>query len=508
MDQAEINKRELMKFQVGGANFGAQRDGRFLLLMDCGTGKTPTSSKVVALMQCTRLLVTCPENALTVWAGSKSPGPNEFSGKDWLEKFTGKPWIVHRMDDSPWERERIWNLVTPKGECHLYVVVVNTFANDMGVPAKVGAKARAGGKSPRVLLQTCKPKQGFDGLIVDEARRVRNHSSAGFRALAKACRLFNIGLRIPMTGTMVSRGPQNCWTALHLVDPKRFSSYWQFVAEWCDTCEDPWGGSPEILGLKKTKREEWYKLLAEYAWIVDENDPDVQSQRPPILRQQLRVDMDPIQKKAYNEFKRELLLITDDGKAFAAQSGGVWLIRLRQLLICPKVLSTTLSIGGAFKDVMDKIAEEEVSPPIVVFCPFTAPFDHWIEYARERGFPHIFQIHGGISADVRDKRIQQWRVANGIILVSIRYAQAFSLEPAVKEFFIGCEWDANDNIQAEKRCQRMSSDISKPINSYYYTYNSSTDERVFDLLNTRFDQIEMTMPKNFRQLYGDQSAPS
>lgn len=494
-----MTERALRPFQNSAANFVAQKL-RAMLLMDMGLGKTPTSAKVASMAECRRILVVCPDNAMTVWAGKRGElAKDDFAGKDWIELFTGRRVFVHRMENEPWNRELEWNTPTDASEVHLYIVVFNTFANDMGVPQKVKKAARLKGKVQRVLERSLKPKQGFDAVIVDECRRIRNRDSAGYRALRLLFNEYVIPIFIPMTGTLISKGPQDTWTVFNLIDKKRFSSYWTFVEHFCNLIDNPWGGK-EIVGLKEDRIQEWHRLLSSYAYVVSEDDPEIQNQRPPITRQRLVVKMDTDQAKQFKELKKEMMIyLEQDDTLIVAQNSFVKLLRLRQLLVCPKLLAPSLSIGGAMTDFVKMIKEGDLQLPSVIFTPFVAAFEPMKAYLREKELPHVFTLSGGIHADERDRRIDAWRRAHGVMLCSILYAQAFSLEPATKAFFIGAEWDPNDNRQAEKRLHRLTT--LNPINIWYYTYESDEDERLFDVLNFRQDAIDISLPKNLRQLF-------
>lgn len=489
----EGSERQLRPFQDAGAQklIGLRKG---MVIVDMGLGKTPITSKVGAALGAKRWLISCPENAVEVWRGD---------GARWIHQFSGIPVICHIMN-YPYERHLEWNKLTPPNEIHLYIVVHNTFAKDMGVRPKKRGKKKLEVSTP-LQIQIC-PKQGFDICIIDEARRIRNRDSAVFRALQQLLLRFSTPHIFPLTGTPSSRGPQDFWTMLNLLDRKRFSSYWGFVMKYCN-CEKNYFGGLEILGPKQEMMGEFHALLQQYGLFIREDDPGIAEQRPPITRQPLEVEMLPDQEKAYRELRKDMLTyITQDDRLIIAQNVMVKMLRLRQMLVCPAMLSPSLGVGGAFTDYTNNIQDGTFPLPSVVFCPFTAAFPHFTNYLTSKGFPQdrINILEGGIGESNLTKRIQSFRERSGIILCSIQYAQAFSLEPATKSFFIGQEYDPDQNRQAEKRLHRLTT--MNPINSYYYQHHNTIEGRVLKILNDKQENVNITLPKQLRALFTTQEA--
>lgn len=466
---------------------------RGMLLMDMGTGKSPLASKLMCTLAARRILVSCPENAVNVWGRE---GTEEgWSGLDWIRHFSKRQVIPHFMDEEPWNRKVEWNAKTSRDEIHLYIAVHNTLARDCGIidfgkHKKDSAKARRLLEDEQLII---KPSQGFDGLIVDEARRVRNHDSALFRGLKKLYQRYNIPNAFYLTGTPTSRGPQDLWTMLHLIDPKRFRGYWNFVNEWCITEENMFGGR-DIVEPNYSKMPAFHKMLREHAFVIKEDDPRVLAQRPELTRQKLSVPLDNDQRKLYDEFERDgMSYIPEDDNLLIAPNSLAKMTRLRQIMVCPQILSPNLSVGAAIKDVGNIIAEQRVKLPIVIFTPYTDAFEPFARHLQNRikGLPITF-LKSGISPAEQGKRLEYFRRSEGVAIVSILYAQAFSLEPALKAFFIGCDWDADNNRQAEKRLLRMTTKAA--VNSYYYTSPWTLWDRILDILNFKAKVSQDTLP--------------
>lgn len=470
--------------------------GRGMFIVDMGLGKTPMASKVGADFKAWRWVVVCGENAIDVWTRNDPEDP----GAVWIiEHFTGKKVEVHIMDDEVWNREFEWNRPTSPDMIQLYIVVYNTFSNDMGVGAirKKGSKAKL-----RALQRIIWNKQGFDCLIVDEARRLRNKKSALFRACHQFLLAFDPTdkmLVLLLTGTPSSRGPQDLWTMFHLIARKKFRSYWNYINRWCDTIPNAWGGT-EIVGPKASAMPEFRKLLSEHGIVIKETDPGIADQRPPLTRQLLPIKMDTDQSRLYKDFQKEMMSFAGDNLLYA-QNSMVQFLRMRQILICPQILYPSLSPGQAIRDLTQNIRDEIVTRPTVIFTPFTAAFPFFRLYLKNTlqiSDDEIIELEGGITHQQQAERIRRYRERQGIALVSIMYATAFSLEPATTCYFIGYHWDPNDNRQAEKRLHRLTTE--NPINAYYYTYKQTVDYGLCNVCNMKQEAIDMTIPDNLLNL--------
>lgn len=477
---------------------GVAIPGRAMELIDMGLGKTPIACKVGAFFNCHRWLIICGDNAVDVWRRDGRVS-GDWGAVAWIHQWfrdkLGVSWSgvvkVHIMDAEVWNREIEWNEPTPNGEIHLYIVVYNTFSNDMGVAALARKQERAKRSPPYI----CKPKQGFDIVVIDEARRMRNRKSALFRAVEQLQIRTHIPYLLELTGTPTTRGPQDLYTMLRAIDRKKFPSWWKFVERYCESFEDPWGGL-QIVGPRKEMMPEFHALLKQYAVVIKETDPGVADLRPPLTRQKLVVKMDKVQGQMYRDFFRDMMVTLKDGSIAYAQNSMVLLLRLRQILCCPQLIDPTSSPGQAMRDFCQNVEDGVIDLPTVVFSPFVEAFQYQRQYIKSKlsmRDNQIFELKSGIGANEQGRRIEEWRTKRGIILVSIKYAQAFSLEPATKCFFIGYEFDPNDNVQAEKRLHRLTTKM--PILANYYTYRNTVDWHIVnDILNFKQEIIDETMP--------------
>jgi hypothetical protein len=273
-----------------------------------------------------------------------------------------------------------------------------------------------------------------------------------------------------------------------LIDPKKFSSYWKYIEHFMVVADGPFGR--EICEQRQDTKEEWDRLLNEYCWIVPEG-----SVMPPVKRKLEIYDMDPDQKKLYSEIEEHMLSISDGEipDLVVAQNSMVQWLRLRQILICPKILGDSYGVGGAIKHVVRLIKDHPKDRHTVIFTPFTDAYPHFTSYLNAEGFSNIYHLHGGISAGAQAQRIKAYQETKGIIICSVAYAEAFSLAPARQSWFIGSSEAPDVNRQAEKRLSLLTDGDDTFAN--YLTANTPNDIRMREILNIKQERINFSTPK-------------
>lgn len=416
---------------------------RHLLLFRMGLGKTVTTTKAAYDVEARCILILCPKNAIRVWEDHIKEwydGLDFASGKVTEETETSFHIFRWRKKyNNADKRRKLWQSIDRGAKVNVYIT---TFA---------------GYVSDHIFFT-----QKYDAIIVDEAKRIRNRKSKAFeylKPLAKAAKYVWL-----LTGTP-GRMPPHFWTMLHLVDHKYFSSFWKFVGAFMYTQKNHFGGL-EILGLKNPGA--WEHLLSMYATILTKEMVGHRETQ----RQYLWVEMNDEQEMLYKQMQEDMMIVGED-QIIIASTSLTQTLRYRQLLVCPKILGDNYGVGAAFEDFVDSMKEGDIDSHTVCFSPFTDAFPHFRAYLHANGFKNVFILQGGMGADELAETIDRYRATKGIILCSILYATAFSLEPAESCYFFGREWDPEDNAQAEDRLNRLTTPYQ--VNAYYYAYEDTYD---------------------------------
>lgn len=433
-----------------------------LILYEPRLGKTVLGTKLILSDQNIRsALILCPKNALFVWRDhiidwAKNAFPN---------KSVRVVVVKAKNNNGKAQRQALWK-TERSADITIFIVTFAAFLHDT-----------------EFLLNH---KLMFGGIIADEYHKyLKNRTTKSFEKIkpfAKFCRRFHA-----LSGTSVSKmGPPDLFAILHLCDPKLFSSYWRFVGTFCEIIDGMWG--KEVVGIRNV--ENWHQLLRRYARIRKRSE--CAPHMPRIQRSLLNIEMTAQQRKVYDQLQLDKYVFTDNGEVVVAASNMERTIRWRMLLCCPKTLDPTWGIGAAMEDLVERLLDEDNPDErhIVIFTPFTKAIPYFEAYLKENGFA-VWTLSGGIDPEDLVSRTKLFRESKGIMLCSIKYAQAFSLEPAQASYFIGYEWDPNDNKQAEDRL--IPQQGSNPINAFYYAHVDSVDQGIAAVVNMKQDNIDITL---------------
>lgn len=519
---------------------------RALNLYDPRLGKTVVTVATMALNAfngCENIHVNCPSNALNTWV-------EHFI--EWYPKILG-PWMDHvyldirLLEGDTAFRRKQWSRRISQETRDKYARVITVWISTYHANLYDGRQTNKKIKGFPGLDTAGKIIPFADAVIADEChKRLRNRKSETanyFRALIM--RQFNMpkvrNLRWfhATSGTLVDKaGPADMWCLLNIFERmkygagskrgvKEFGSYWGFLDRYATVVKDHWGGY-EILPANKYQKEALRMVLSRF--VVVRRRKDVRSQMPEVIRNKITLDISKTkQGKLVEEFlgeesgfdgkqqyKTGLVQIDEEqgyaGGLIASGYSMTSVMRVRQLLACPRILDERLPIGAAAEDLVGRMVntDEPLKGPIVVFTPFKEAFKPLTEYIVEQTTKHqkrcitgrpwrVLHLYGGISSVDQKKVIDQVRQdyhnQNVVVLCTISYAQAFSLVPANECFFLGFEWSHNDNKQAEDRLVGQDTsyirEYFKGVMVHYYAF-ANYDEHLFETIIIKQGVIDDT----------------
>ena len=324
-------------------------------------------------------------------------------------------------------------------------------------------------------------------VIFDEAQKARNKKTKAFLLCNKLSQ--RIKYTLFLSGTIITRGPQDLWTFLHMCDRKRFASYWRFVNAFCNIIDGPFGR--EIVGAKNTKA--LGNELARCLIRIKEKDPEVVKARPPLTRDVLPITVTTEQRHLQEDLIADMYITRKDGSIVASATAAVNIMRMRQLMVCPKILDPTLGYGANIAYILDVMTED---PHIVIFTPFRAAVDFMSQAITETFGADCepFELLGGTTPD----EIGEIEEAFGdplaehrACICTVAFAESFELPSAKQCYFNGFEWSQILNYQAEKRLHRLTT--PHPVNSYYLVGEGTIEQSVLYVLNKKQHNTNLTM---------------
>lgn len=367
------------------------------------------------------ILIGCGKSALSVW-------PKEI--QKWY------PEHAHRLIPvvgQKYSRVNIWNRAA---EGKIYLASLSTVREDIDIMP-----------SP------------WDGIILDEAHKFRNRKSQMFQAVN---RLKCNNTYLDLSGSLVSRGDHELFTFLQHLWPRQYTSYWKFIGQYFMVDTEFWGNR-KILGVHPHKEAAFAKMLMER--IVRRTHIEGEE---PIKRLTLDVQINDRQLQVYLQLAKDLVAEVSEGVYHLAPTVMTKVLRLRQLLACPKILGVN-DYGAGIDAILDHFDDHELTHT-VIFCPFTSAFPFLKERIKQYIGIDVDILQGGLQMGEVNERIRNWQLRErGIMLVSIKFAESYDLSFTKVGYCLGHEYDPNVNNQAIYRLQRSAADPT-PATIYFVSH--------------------------------------
>lgn len=411
---------ELWPFQVTGIQYLVDNRA-FLLADEMGTGKTVMAAVALRILfhkgAVRRALVVCPASVVPVWDRHLC---------DWCGE-----WISCTVVRGPREqREMDW-----RQPAHVYVTSYDTLRNDaLGDRASLDAKRL----------------QGFDLVILDEAHAIRNPQSGRSRAVRKLAPSH----RWALSGTPLQNRPEDLAAVFGFVKPGLFPRD---------------GVTPE------------HARSLIHPFFLRRRKKDVLPELPDKTRQDLWLELEPAQRRAYeavlagerdefNSGRKELTRV----HIFAL------LTKLKQICNFAPGRSDSPKVARLIEQ-LEEILDEHKA---VVFTQFVG---EGIEKLRRHLDRYgMVEIHGGTSDAQRRHAVEEFQRNPDvrIFLGSVKAAgEGITLHEGNYVFHFDHWWNPAVAWQAEDRVHRVGQ--RKHVSVYSYWMEDTVEERIYRILERK-----------------------
>lgn len=435
---------------------------RFILSFDKGMGKTITYLASLYADRPNKMVILCSENA-------KLAQRREIIRhlQDWKLSYVF-------VEGQKADRAKKW-----KEDKVVFICTYATLQADMGLRDKSrGRVAPSWVDQPSTYM------------AMDEWHKVLRNKSSGTFKMLKGFKNERI---IFSSGSASGKGAQDLWPVLHLCNPIKFSSYWLYVNRYCYIEETYFG--KKIGGVKNIHT--WRQAVSPYIFHRRKDTKDY----PPKTRQALEVRMESWQKRVHDQLRKECFAILPDGEFFASPNVLAATHKLRQFLICPKVLDKTFGWGAGLEGIWADASDSELTH-FVISTPYKEPIE-WIErFFQEKGL-HTERLTGGegINTDELEARIARWTKKGGVIIQTIQFAESYELPAAQNMYMLGYLHNPEQNSQAEDRIHRDIRVTPHPVNIYYVKNLGSYDENVVEAMSESADIVHAMMHSPIKGIF-------
>lgn len=421
------------------------------------TGKTPTALGIVKKKQVSKVVIICPASAIYGW-------------KEEYIKWLDKPCVAvagtkqqKRKAIEEWEHG-----------CVISYDSLKSTANSTGF-----------------IKEILKAKP--DMVILDEAHRIKSRTTA----TASSC--FTLSRKIPnklvLTGTPAPGRAEDIWSILHFLFPKEYTSYWQWVYDFCSVTNKMNYSTgrqyTEINGIKPNKVSELNKCLTKFSTLRKRKD--VMQWLPDKTYECIKLELNSKQKKYIKELEEYFEIEGTD-----VISKGILdnLIRMRQICNDPNILG--LEGKSPKTDWLKQYVKDYPNAPTLVFSNFTSYLER---LAKE--IPSSRLIIGKTPVKERHQICKDFQ--NGkinLLLINIKAGkEALTLDRATTSIFTDVYPPIGDILQAEDRfVATTEASKDKGHKVVRLVMAGSYEENILKLLNSRKAETDVINDyKNFLQ---------
>lgn len=346
-------------------------------------------------------------------------------------------------------------------------------------------------------------RYNFEALIIDESQRVKNPT--GKMSLAVARISDNIKYKLILTGTPILNSPMDLFMQWRILDGGETfgKNFYGFRAAYCEDKNSKRAGTQGYFP-KWEVRENMYSVIQDK--IASRSMRVMKSEcldLPPLVRQEMDVEMSAEQKKLYNEMLKEYLAYVDDPerveqpRTITAQIAATKALRLQQ--ICSGYAAITQTGDEhQLKDVprLSVLGEllEDLTPnhKVIVWAIFKQNYKMISKLCDKLGLKYV-TLTGDDNIKAKNENMDVFQkdpsvrvmIANqsaggvGVNLTAasyaIYYSKGFSLEA---------------DLQSEARNHRGGSEIHEKITRIDLICRGSIDELITEALQKKQDVAE------------------
>lgn len=313
---------------------------------------------------------------------------------------------------------------------------------------------------------------------LDEAHRIKDKNTKWTEVLKRV----KADYKHVTTGTGFINRPQEIWSPLNLIDSEAFGSYWAFHDLYCEI--DDSEGYQRVTGVKPEMRADLRERIRNYGprRTLDEVMPHIK-QPIQVTRE---VELNPTQRKMYDEIKMQLYTLDKQGVPIHAANVLSLLQRLRAICVAtPEVVADyydekqdrrvqkvqLTEPSSKLDDVMEIIEglqwDDDAKQQLVIFSNFVGPlkllearFNKSNQAAMDMGIEPDLPYLWLKQQDDDETRYRKWAelfpsMEYRIFMSTLQLGgESISLTTARHVVFLDRSWSPKDNSQGVGRIRR------------------------------------------------------
>jgi SNF2 family DNA or RNA helicase len=319
----------------------------------------------------------------------------------------------------------------------------------------------------------------WDCVVFDESHRLKNRQSMAFKA-AKKLQTEHLYL---VSGTPVLNRATELWTSLHLMDPKKYRSFWRW-AESFFTITTPRYGRRIVREVGAIKSPEHAAILRKDLHVrmfyrpISEILPDL----PPTIETTYTVALSDEEQKAHDSMVDHFWMEVGDD-IVQVENAVAKMTRLRQLASDWSVFGEA---PGTKSQVAAQLVDELDGEPVLIFVAFRQTADALVSI-----LPNAAAYHGGKGDETRRLTLAAFKGGQVKQLVatikSIGEATDGLQHVTRNVIMLDRDWTPARNEQAIGRVGGARA--KQAVNVIHIVAEGSVDETVNDALREKRDVV-------------------
>jgi SNF2 family DNA or RNA helicase len=405
-------------------------------------GKTPIMIKVLENIQAKKSIVICPSSLVLNWA-------KEF--KQWYPEMKVLPVIGTKK-----QRDLTYGEFKTNKHDRVLIISKDTLKKDIDELNFI-----------------------FDVAIVDECHFLRNHKTLQSEAVYK----IKAKKRFGLSGTPTTKHAVEIYGILHFLNPKQYSSYWQFAERYFQTNENHWGG--KLIGKVHNHRKNELLSVMESTSTMRKRK-EYMPWLPKAQHQTIPVQLEGKQLKLYNQMLDTFMADDEETEhEIDTMNKLSQLVRLRQLCLDPRLLG--FDVRGSKTDALLEWAENNTEP-FVVMTTFSSYFE-LVKPELEKLGKKVEVIDGSVTKSNRQRIVEDFQSGKVDILLAniIAAGTGLTLDRSDTIIFLDKSFNPADNEQAQDRIVPTTENRYHPINVISLVADGTIDERVNEILDRKED---------------------
>lgn len=425
------------------------REGNFLNLSEMGVGKTPIALAAIELGGYQNPLILCPNSLRLEW---------ERQIEDWIgegitavcttDSYTKLKPLIYSFFNG--QRYKVLNYEALRNEANLEIL--------SHIP--------------------------FDIIICDEIHKLRNAETKLTKGTWRFFREHSDAKILGLSGSPIMNYPNDLYVPLSIVRPDDYpptkAGWRHFMYKYCLWSDGKFG--PYIYETRNLP-----KLKEEVApFVIRRTKKEVLPFLPDKYYRRSLLEMQPDQRKLYDQMEQELRVLLDTGEPLWSTNVLSCLTRLRQINIDPKIIGVTASSAKTefLMDLVDSTDEK-----LVIFSCFER-YIYLLSTIFFKDIPHV-TITGEVKPNDRIERVKKFQNDDSIKLClgTIQtMGEGITLTSSSNVILMDRWWNQPTNMQAIDRLHRIGQ--KSAVQVIYPICKKSVDETLDAILERKDGMAE------------------